>query len=74
MRAPISLHAHTHGTQTHDLIATHTGSGESGKSTIVKQMKIIHQNGYSRDELLMFRLTIYKSACARSIACLWYER
>lgn len=31
------------------------GSGESGKSTIVKQMKIIHQNGYSRDELLAFR-------------------
>lgn len=25
-------------------------------------MKIIHQNGYSRDELLLFRLTIYKSA------------
>lgn len=24
-------------------------------------MKIIHQNGYSRDELLLFRLTIYKS-------------
>ncbi|KAM0755803.1 guanine nucleotide-binding protein alpha-3 subunit [Meredithblackwellia eburnea MCA 4105] len=37
------------------------GSGESGKSTIVKQMKIIHQNGYSRDELLLFRLTIYKN-------------
>ncbi|KAK4054921.1 Guanine nucleotide-binding protein alpha-2 subunit [Microbotryomycetes sp. JL201] len=37
------------------------GSGESGKSTIVKQMKIIHQNGYSRDEMLLFRLTIYKN-------------
>jgi hypothetical protein len=37
------------------------GSGESGKSTIVKQMKIIHQNGYSQDELLLFRLTICKS-------------
>lgn len=37
------------------------GSGESGKSTIVKQMKIIHQNGYSRDEMLLFRLTIHKS-------------
>jgi hypothetical protein len=35
------------------------GSGESGKSTIVKQMKIIHQNGYSKDELLMFRLIVY---------------
>ncbi|GAA6001713.1 hypothetical protein JCM10207_002279 [Rhodosporidiobolus poonsookiae] len=37
------------------------GSGESGKSTIVKQMKIIHQNGYSRDEMLLFRLTIHKN-------------
>lgn len=31
------------------------GSGESGKSTIVKQMKIIHQSGYSRDELLSYK-------------------
>ena len=39
--------------------ALRTGSGESGKSTIVKQMKIIHQNGYTRDELLVFRLVVY---------------
>jgi guanine nucleotide-binding protein G(i) subunit alpha len=37
------------------------GSGESGKSTIVKQMKIIHQNGYTQDELSLYRLTIYKN-------------
>ena len=37
------------------------GSGESGKSTIVKQMKIIHQNGYTVDELALYRLTIYKN-------------
>lgn len=37
------------------------GSGESGKSTIVKQMKIIHQNGYTQDELALYRLTIYKN-------------
>ncbi|KAI9460345.1 G-protein alpha subunit [Russula earlei] len=37
------------------------GSGESGKSTIVKQMKIIHQNGYMRDELLAFRPLIWKN-------------
>ena len=37
------------------------GSGESGKSTIVKQMKIIHQNGYTADELMTFRTTIYKN-------------
>ncbi|KAK7523469.1 guanine nucleotide binding protein, alpha subunit [Phyllosticta citricarpa] len=45
------------------------GSGESGKSTIVKQMKIIHQNGYTVEELSMYRLTIYKNVidCAKSL-------
>ena len=28
------------------------GAGESGKSTIVKQMKIIHETGYSQEECL----------------------
>ena len=37
------------------------GSGESGKSTIVKQMKIIHQNGYTREELASYRLTVYRN-------------
>lgn len=37
------------------------GSGESGKSTVVKQMKIIHQNGYTKDELVLCRATVYKS-------------
>ncbi|KAI9760374.1 MAG: Non-essential glycogen phosphorylase [Chaenotheca gracillima] len=45
------------------------GSGESGKSTIVKQMKIIHQNGYTPDELALYRLTIYKNLvdCAKAL-------
>ncbi|KAJ7275897.1 guanine nucleotide binding protein, alpha subunit [Mycena rebaudengoi] len=38
------------------------GSGESGKSTIVKQMKIIHQQGFNNDELLAFRPIIHKNA------------
>ncbi|KAI8370443.1 heterotrimeric G protein alpha subunit A [Radiomyces spectabilis] len=37
------------------------GSGESGKSTIVKQMKIIHQNGYTTDELRAWKHTVYKN-------------
>ncbi|KAI8640024.1 heterotrimeric G-protein alpha subunit, GPA3-like protein [Parasitella parasitica] len=37
------------------------GSGESGKSTIFKQMKIIHQNGYTKDELLNWRVTVYRN-------------
>ncbi|TKC35752.1 hypothetical protein EI555_015301 [Monodon monoceros] len=35
------------------------GAGESGKSTIVKQMKIIHQDGYSLEECLEFIAIIY---------------
>ncbi|KAJ7804952.1 G-protein alpha subunit [Mycena olivaceomarginata] len=39
------------------------GSGESGKSTIVKQMKIIHKNGFlPPDELRAWRPTIHRNA------------
>ena len=31
------------------------GSAECGKSTVLKQMKIIHQNGYTVDELMCYR-------------------
>ncbi|KAG8252802.1 Guanine nucleotide-binding protein subunit alpha-13 [Homalodisca vitripennis] len=34
------------------------GAGESGKSTLVKQMKIIHSDGFTRDELRSFRPTV----------------
>ncbi|CAO3644980.1 unnamed protein product [Cunninghamella blakesleeana] len=37
------------------------GSGESGKSTIVKQMKVIHQNGYTQEELFTWRTTVFKN-------------
>jgi len=49
--------------------AMNLGSGESGKSTIVKQMKIIHQNGYTVDELALYRLTVYKNLvdCAKAL-------
>ena len=43
------------------MLTAFAGSGESGKSTIVKQMKIIHQNGYTQEELSLYRLTIYKN-------------
>jgi hypothetical protein len=35
------------------------GTGESGKSTIFKQMKIIHRNGYSREECARYRDVIF---------------
>jgi guanine nucleotide-binding protein subunit alpha len=46
-----------------------TGSGESGKSTIVKQMKIIHLKGYSPEELASYRPTVYKNLleCAKAL-------
>ncbi|KAK9241154.1 guanine nucleotide binding protein, alpha subunit [Lipomyces kononenkoae] len=37
------------------------GAGESGKSTILKQMKLIHEGGYSRDERLSFREIIFSN-------------
>lgn len=51
------------------------GSGESGKSTIVKQMKIIHQNGYTVAELSMYRVTVYKNLldCAKSLVAAMHQ-
>ena len=45
------------------------GSGESGKSTVVKQMKIIHQGGFTTDQLLEYRPIVYRNVaeCARSV-------
>jgi hypothetical protein len=37
------------------------GAGESGKSTIAKQMKIIHLNGFSEDEKKSYKSTIYSN-------------
>lgn len=34
------------------------GTGESGKSTLVKQMKIIHNEGYTLDEMEQFRVGV----------------
>ncbi|XP_007060871.2 guanine nucleotide-binding protein G(t) subunit alpha-3 [Chelonia mydas] len=37
------------------------GAGESGKSTIVKQMKIIHKDGFTDQECMEFRSVIYSN-------------
>ncbi|XP_065219593.1 guanine nucleotide-binding protein G(i) subunit alpha [Planococcus citri] len=37
------------------------GAGESGKSTIVKQMKIIHETGYSREECEEYKPVVYSN-------------
>ena len=36
-----------------------TGAAESGKSTLVKQMKIIHNEGFTVDELIAFKVHNY---------------
>lgn len=37
------------------------GAGESGKSTILKQMKLIHEGGYSGPERAAFRFAVYSN-------------
>uniref|UniRef100_A0A1L8DKV1 Putative g-protein alpha subunit n=1 Tax=Nyssomyia neivai TaxID=330878 RepID=A0A1L8DKV1_9DIPT len=37
------------------------GAGESGKSTIVKQMKIIHELGYTQEECEQYRPVVYSN-------------
>jgi GTPase SAR1 family protein len=40
------------------------GAGESGKSTIAKQMKIIHLHGFTADERLTYKSIIYNNVVA----------
>ncbi|KAG5457051.1 MAG: G-protein alpha subunit IN n subclass, partial [Olpidium bornovanus] len=37
------------------------GAGESGKSTVLKQMKLIHDNGFSDDERVAAREVIFSN-------------
>jgi guanine nucleotide-binding protein subunit alpha len=37
------------------------GAGESGKSTIIKQMRIIHSGGFPEDERRQTRAVIYSN-------------
>lgn len=39
------------------------GAGESGKSTILKQIKIIHQNGFSDSEKLDYKPFVFQNVC-----------
>lgn len=39
------------------------GTGESGKSTFIKQMRIIHGAGYSDEERRNFIKIVYQNIC-----------
>ena len=47
--------------QPQGFLSSCTGAGESGKSTFVKQMKIIHENGFTRDECKQYRPVVYSN-------------
>jgi guanine nucleotide-binding protein G(i) subunit alpha len=44
------------------------GAGESGKSTFVKQMKIIHENGYTQEECLAYRSVVHNNTIQSLLA------
>lgn len=45
------------------------GTSESGKSTLIKQIKTLHMGGYTEEERELYRPTIYKNLvdCARAL-------
>lgn len=46
------------------------GAGESGKSTIVKQMRIIHEGDYTNDERISHRNVVYSNTVQSILAIL----
>jgi len=45
----------------HEIKLLLLGAGESGKSTLAKQMKILHLNGYTQEEALKFKAVVYNN-------------
>ncbi|XP_035207419.1 G protein alpha o subunit-like, partial [Stegodyphus dumicola] len=46
------------------------GAGESGKSTVVKQMRIIHNSGFSEEDLRQYRSMVYSNTIQSMLAIL----
>jgi len=46
------------------------GAGESGKSTIVKQMKIIHESGFTVEDFKQYRPVVYSNTIQSLVAIL----
>lgn len=47
-----------------------SGAGESGKSTIVKQMKIIHESGFTPEDFKQYRPVVYSNTIQSLVAIL----
>ena len=47
-----------------------SGAGESGKSTVVKQMRIIHGSGYTKDDKLGFIPLIFENVAKNTTTLL----
>lgn len=43
------------------LLTERIGAGESGKSTVLKQMRLIHTKGFSSSERKQWRVTIFNN-------------
>ena len=58
-------HWGTHAQLLDPLMRSIIGAGESGKSTILKQMKLIHDGGYSKEEREAFKEIIFSNTVQR---------
>jgi len=50
------------------------GTGESGKSTIAKQMRILHTDGFSKQELLSYRAVVFNNCFSSIKAIITYAQ
>lgn len=57
----VGLCSNTYRVGEQGLIFLLPGAGESGKSTIIKQMRIIHAGGFPEDERRQTRAVIYSN-------------
>lgn len=37
------------------------GAGESGKSTIARQLKILHMRGFSEEEIMLYKKSVHQN-------------
>ena len=57
-------------TELSSILFIFTGAGESGKSTIVKQMKIIHESGFTVEDFKQYRPVVYSNTIQSLVAIL----